>query len=173
MNYLCFMKKNIFFAAMVFGAAVVSCRSDDDLAQQIDQVVLLYIDSAGKDMLNTGISGSYQSVTMNDVNGLTDTAPVSFTQKYDLDSLRYIEYVAGARRILVDSSDAGAKVYQSRIALIITQKKSDSVTSVFSDTLVLNYVLKPDIFYVDKAWYRNRQVFTKTPGQANIVKVTK
>lgn len=173
MSYLCSMKKNIFFAAMAIGAALMSCRNTDEVTQEIDQVAMLYIDSAGKNMLDATVPGNYLSITMNDVNGLTDTAPVSFTPKKDKDTISYLEYIAGAKRIAIDSSTPGSKVYQSRIALRITQKKSDSVASVFSDTLVLNYVLKPEIFYLERAWYNNKPVFSKIAGQPNIIKVTK
>ncbi len=165
--------KNIFFALVIVFAAAVSCRNDDDLVQQIDQVVNLYIDSAGIDMLNSSVSGSYKTVTMNDVNGITDTAPVSVSIKSDEDTIRYIDYVSGARRIIIDSSDANTKIYESKIAIIFTKKLTDSTTSTFSDTLILNYVLKPEVFRLEKAWYNNNLVFTKVDGQSNIIKITK
>lgn len=165
--------KNFFFAIPVILAAMISCRNDDNSIQVIDQVVNLYIDSAGIDMLNSKIGGSYQSIKMNDVNGITDTAPVSFTPKFDKDSLHYIEYIAGARRILIDSSDANEKIYESKISLIFTTKVNDSVTSTFSDTLKLSYLSSPEIFRLEKAWYNNQLVFTKENGKPNIIKIAK
>jgi len=165
--------KNFFFAIPVILAVLVSCRNNDDTVQIIDQVMNLYIDSAGQDMLNSEIEGSYQTISMNDVNGITDTAPVSFTKLFDKDSLQYIDYVAGARKILIDSSNTNSKIYESEIALIFTRKVNDSVTSTFSDTLKLNYLSNPDIFYLEKAWYNNQLVFTKENGKPNIIKITK
>ena len=166
--------KNIFFGMLVLLAALNSCRnSDDDGIQHIDQIIHLYIDSAGQDMLNTSIEGSYQSISANDENGTTDTAPVSFTNLYDTDSIKFLEYVSGANRILIDSSDANAKIYESEIEFTFTKKISDTQTSTFTGTLVLNYVLKPEVFEVQKAWYDQQLVFTKQQGQPNIIKVVK
>ena len=168
--------KNAFFAILIIFAALISCRGDEESVQKMDQILHIYIDSAGKDMLNNTIEGSYQTVVMNDEYGITDTAPVQFSLKYDKDSLRYIEYVSGARRIGIDSSDVNSKIYQSEIELILTQKKTNSTTtttSTFSDVLVLNYALKPEVFRIEKAWYNNNLVFTKQDGQPNIIKVTK
>ena len=165
--------KNLFFAILVISAAVVSCRSDDDSVQKIDQVVHLYIDSAGTDMLNSKIKNTYQSVKMNDVNGFTDTAPVTSTQTFGKDSIYYLEYVSGARKILVDSSVVDAKIYQSKIALIFTKKNQDSTLSTFSDTLKLNYLSKPDIFKIDKIWYNNKPVSFEKVADANLIKIVK
>ncbi|MCB4234233.1 hypothetical protein LDL59_01505 [Kaistella anthropi] len=49
--------------------------------QQIDRILQVYIDSAGQDMLNSNLKGGYTNISMNDVYGITDNAPVSFNQK--------------------------------------------------------------------------------------------
>lgn len=165
--------KNIFFGIIVFSAALLSCRGDETTLQQIDQVIKMYVDSAGQDMLNPGIENSYQTLTMNDVNGITDNAPVAVSLIYDADSLRYLEYVKGARRIPVDTTNPDAKMYESEIALIYTQKKNDSVTVTINDRLRLNYISKPEIFTLQNAWYNDVLVFTKEYGQPNIIKVHK
>lgn len=165
--------KTIFFGLVIFCAAVLSCRQDVDSLQQIDQVVRMYVDSAGQDMLNPSLEHSYQTLTMNDVNGLTDTAPVSVSLLYDADSLRYLDYVKGATRIPRDTTNPDAKIYESEIALIYTQKKNDSVTVTINDTLKLHYISKPEIFTLQNAWYNNELVFTKEPGQPNIINIHK
>lgn len=165
--------KNLLFFAMVTFLAFLSCRNDDDSVQKIDQIINLYIDSAGQDMLNSKISGSYTNIQWNDVNGLVDNSPVSFSLKKDADTVSYIEYLAGAKRILIDSSDANAKIYQSEITFILTKKVTDSTTSSFNENLVLNYVMKPNSFRIENAWYNNKLVFTKVDGQPNIIKITK
>ena len=78
---------------MVF-FALISCRNDDSDVQKIDQIIHLYIDSAGQDMLNSNIPGSYVSVQGNDEYGLVDSAPVNFSNKKDADTVNYLEYVA-------------------------------------------------------------------------------
>ena len=68
--------KNVFFLTVIIFSAFLSCRSDEDAVQRIDQVINLYIDSLGQDMLNSKVPGSYTNSRMNDVYGLTDNAPV-------------------------------------------------------------------------------------------------
>ena len=95
--------KNLFFVLMVAFFAFLSCRNDESDVQQIDQIINLYIDSANQDMLNVKIKGSYTNIRMNDVYGITDAAPVNFTMKKTTDTNNYIEYIAGAKRIGIDS----------------------------------------------------------------------
>ena len=91
--------KNVFSLFAIAFFAFLSCRNDEATVQKIDQIIQLYIDSADQDMLNTNIKGGYTNARMNDVYGLTDTAPVNFSPKKDNDTVSYIEYIAGARRI--------------------------------------------------------------------------
>lgn len=162
--------KNILSVCLIILAVLSSCRREDN-GQQIDQVINLYIDSAGKDMLNPKIPGGYSTIRLNDVFGLTDTAPVSFTLLKDKDSLYYIEYVAGAKRKGIDSSQANIKIYQSKIALILARKPNDSLAD--NDTLKLNYIWKPEIFELQQAWYNNVSVFNKVEGQPNLIRISK
>ncbi len=164
--------KNIFFLLMVVLLAFFSCRNDGDSAQKIDQIIHLYIDSLGQDMLNEKIPGSYTNTRMNDVYGITDNAPVSFSPQKDSDTINYIEYLAGAKRIGIDSS-GNSKTYESKIALIFTKKINDSTNSVFSDILKIQYLSTPDLFQVSKIWYNDDLKFTKVEGEPNIVKISK
>jgi len=164
--------KNLFFLSAVAFFAFLSCRNDELGLQKIDQIIQLYIDSAGQDMLNNNIIGGYTNIRMNDVNGLTDTAPVTFGSKKNADTVSYIEYVAGARRIRIDSS-ANSKTYESKIALLMTKKVSSTKSVIINDTMRIQYHWTPDLFQVSKIWYNNQLKFTKVGDELNIVKVSK
>lgn len=163
--------RHLFFFLLII--SLFSCRKGDEDVQKIDQITHIYIDSAGQDMLNSKLLNSYIAVSMNDDYGITDNVPVSFTLKKTADTVNYLEYVAGAKRILVDSSDAQRKIYESRIALNMIKKTSDSTQVKVNDTLILRYVNAPDIFYLNEAFYNKVKVFSKTPGQPNLVQVHK
>ncbi len=164
--------KNLFFALVILGFGFLSCRHDDESLQRIDQNIHLYIDSAGQDMLNNKIPGSYISHTMNDVNGLTENAPVNASIVPDSDTIRYLDYLAGARRIVVDSLD-DLKIYESEIALNLTKRINDSTNSIIRDTILIQYRSTPQLFEVSQVWYNGTLQFTKTEGQPNIVKIHK
>lgn len=163
--------KNVFFLTIIVFFAFLSCRSDDDSVQRIDQVINLYIDSLGQDMLNSKVPGSNTNSRMNDVYGLTDNAPVSFTIKKDADTISYIEYLAGAKRIGIDSSGT-SKTYESKVALFLTKKVNDS-NKVTNDTITIQYLSTPELFQVSKLWYNGVLQFTKVEGQPNTVKIVK
>ena len=164
--------KNVFFLIVIMFFAFIGCRSDEESVQKIDQVINLYIDSLGQDMLNDKLPGSYISSTMNDVYGLTDNAPVSFTLKKTVDTINYVEYLAGARRIGIDSTGS-SKTYESKIALKLTKKINDSTRAITNDTLTIQYLSPPDIFQVSKIWYNNTLQFTKVEGLPNTLKIVK
>lgn len=167
------MKRNLLAVIFVALLAVISCRSEEDSLQQIDQVLHFYIDSAGIDMLNENVSGAYTSYSFNDVYGLTDNAPVSFTEVLDEDSLYFLKYVAGARRIAVDSTDTNHKTLQSKIAMQFVTKINDSVNKIQYDTLVLNYNFTPEVFQIQEAIFNGNTIFTKISGNPNIIKIHK
>ena len=163
--------KNVFFLLLAVFVVFLSCRSDEDSVQKIDQIINLYIDSLGQDMLNTKLAGSYISSTMNDVYGLTDNAPISISIKKDADTINYIEYLAGAKRIAIDST-ANSKTYESKIALNLTKKIADA-NRITNDTMTIQYLSTPNLFQVSKIWYNGLLQFTKVEGQPNTVKIVK
>lgn len=163
--------KNLMAVLVVVFFAFLSCRNDESGMQQIDQIIQLYIDSANQDMLNPKIAGSYTNIRMNDVYGITDNAPVSFNPKKDADTINYIEYVAGAKRRLIDST-GNNKTYQSKIALILTKKVNDT-NRISNDTMTINYSFSPALFQVSKIWYNGILKFSKVDSEPNIVKITK
>ncbi|QOW11284.1 hypothetical protein Q73A0000_13410 [Kaistella flava (ex Peng et al. 2021)] len=163
--------KNLFFLTMVAFLTFLACRGDEESVQKIDQVINLYIDSLGQDMLNVKLPGSYISSSMNDVYGLTDNAPITVSIKKDADTISYIEYLAGAKRIGIDSSGS-SKTYESKIALKLTKKVNDS-NRITNDTMTIQYLSTPEIFQVSKIWYNGVLQFTKVEGQPNTVKIVK
>ena len=163
--------RNLVFLTMIVFFGFLSCRSDEDSVQKIDQIINLYIDSLGQDMLNTKLAGSYISSTMNDVYGLTDNAPISISIKKDADTINYIEYLAGAKRIAIDST-ANSKTYESKIALNLTKKIADA-NRITNDTMTIQYLSTPNLFQVSKIWYNGVLQFTKVEGQPNTVKIVK
>ena len=163
--------KNVFFLLLAVFVVFLSCRSDEDSVQKIDQIINVYIDSLGQDMLNTKLAGSYISSTMNDVYGLTDNAPISISIKKDADTINYIEYLAGAKRIAIDST-ANSKTYESKIALNLTKKIADA-NRITNDTMTIQYLSTPNFFQVSKIWYNGVLQFTKVEGQPNTVKIVK
>ena len=164
--------RNQFFLTLLIGLGFLSCRNNDEPVQEIDQIINLYIDSAGQDLLNTTIKGSYTNISMNDVNGLTDNAPVNFTTKKNSDTINYIEYLASAKRIGIDSMGT-TKTYESKINLILTKKINDSTNITFKDLLRIHYLSTPELFQVSKVWYNGVLKFTKIEGEPNIVKISK
>lgn len=164
--------KNVFFLGVIICLGFLSCRNTDEPVQQIDQTLNLYIDSAGQDMLNSNIVGSYTNITMNDLNGLLDNAPVNFTNKKDADTVNFIEYLAGAKRVGIDSSGT-SKTYESRINLFLTKRINDSTNAVTTDLVRIQYTSTPDLFQISKLWYNDVLEFTKVEGQPNIIKISK
>ena len=118
-------------------------------------------------MLNAKLPNSYTSISMNDVFGETDNAPISVSLKKTSDTVSYIEYLAGAKRMALDNNH-----YQSKIALSLRKTKGNA-TQTTLDTLVLNYTMSPDLFQISSATYNGTTVFTKNSGTENIIKIFK
>lgn len=166
--------KNIFWGSLVICFAFLSCRGDDDSIQKIDQIFNLYMkNSAGQDLLNSKKEGSYSNITMNDMNGVSDTAPVNFSLKATADSTLYIEYIAGARRVTLDSISPEDRTYESKITLALTKKINETTNEVTNDTLKIQYHWSPTAFEVSKVFYNNVQVFVKEPNTPNVVTIVK
>ena len=164
--------KNLFFLMLVAFLGFISCRNDENDVQKIDQVMQLYIDSLGQDMLNVKLPGSYTSTSINDVYGLTDNAPVTFSVKKDADTVSFIEYVAGAKRIRIDSTEL-SKTYESKIALTLIKSINDSVKRTTNDTMTIQYLSTPTLFEISKVWYNDVLQFNKVEGQPNVIKISK
>ncbi|ASW75545.1 hypothetical protein IQ37_09255 [Chryseobacterium piperi] len=164
--------RNVIFGILVVFFALLSCRSDEDSIQRIDQTLNLYMrNSAGVDLLNPKKSGAYTSIVMNDFNGLQDIAPVNFALRATADSTLYIEYVDGARRVIANPSDSISpqdRTYESRIRVDL-RTASDTI----SDVLRIQYHWTPSVFEISRVFYNNEPVFTKQPGVPNVVRILK
>ena len=152
----------------------ISCRNDEDDAQKLDQVINIYMHNAdGVDLLNTRIKGGYTSVSGQDLNADRALQTISgFSVKKDKDTVAYIDYVAGATKLLKDSISSAEKRYQSDFYLNLS-KTVDKNTVIDTDTVKIEYNWSPAVFQVSKIWYNQKLVFTKAEGQPNIIKIVK
>ncbi|WP_326981338.1 hypothetical protein VUJ46_13845 [Chryseobacterium sp. MYb264] len=166
--------KNVVFGILVIFFALLSCRSDDDSLQKIDQLFNLYMkNNAGQDLLNSKKSGSFTTISMNDVNGTADVAPVTFSLKMTTDSIYYIEYLAGAKRVTLDSISPEDRTYQSEIDVTLTRPLTDSTNVSIVDRLKIQYHWTPSLFEVSKVFYNDELKFTKEPNVPNVVTIVK
>ncbi len=173
MSYICSMR-NIVFGILVVFLAVLSCRMGDDDLQQIDQILNIYMkNGAGRDLFHQKKDQSYFTYSMNDVNGIKDLAPVSSTLRATADSTLFIEYIAGARRIGVDTLDPNNKTYRSVIALSLIKRLNTTIQDTINDTLRIEYRMTPSVFEVSKVYYNDTLRFTKSPGASNVVTIVK
>ncbi|QCX53212.1 hypothetical protein [Elizabethkingia sp. JS20170427COW] len=163
----------LFFIALFFSA----CRnSGGDEMQNIDQILDFFIqDTNGNDLLIPNDSmGYYGRIELFDLNDERINQPISSGITYGIDSTsskNYIQYIAGAKRILVDSSSPQNKTYQSDF--MITLKKGFSQAIADSDTVHIVYTWTPDLFQVSQVKYNNDLVFSKIQGQKNKIVITK
>ena len=152
-----------------------SCRKEDENdVQKIDQVINVYLhDNSGVDLLNTNIKGGYTTVSGQDLNADKALQEISgFSVKKDKDTIAYIDYVAGAKKILLDSISPVQKRYQSDFYLNLS-KIINKKTVTDADTVKVEYNWTPTLFQVSKIWYNQKLVFTKVEGQSNIIKIVK
>ncbi|MCE3074937.1 hypothetical protein [Chryseobacterium gwangjuense] len=168
------MKKS-FWGILIGLVTLLSCRSDDDSLQKIDQIFNLYIkDASGKDLLNPTKIGSYTGVSLNDQLADNNVANVSFGRKMLADSTYYIEYIAGAKRQLYNDTDPENKIYRSEIRVSLTKKTSATTTApVDIDTLEIFYRINPSVFEVSKVYYNKVLKFSKVPNEPNVVTIIK
>ena len=150
----------------------VGCQRQEVTGPRIDQVTRLYIDSAGVDMLDVALPIHYSAIAWNDEYGLQDNAPVGY-QRGSVGGRYFLEYAAGATRKPVGASSDGEEVYQSKIRLNIRKKLSETKTSVFNDTLIINYLNTPEEFRLIDATYNGKKIFIKKPGEPNDITVHK
>lgn len=163
------LRLSIIFSAIIM---LLSCRGDEDEIQIIDQVLNLYMkNSAGEDLLNTNLDNAY-SVTFLDLLNEESLATVSTSLLKDADTIRYIDYDAGATRVLTDSVSPQQKTYQSQM-IIRLSKTVDEETVVDDDTIKIEYNWTPSLFQLSKLWYNDELKFTKVQGQPNIVTIVK
>lgn len=167
------MKQKIsIFLIAVF--CLLACRQDEESTQQIDQVLNIYVKNAeGKDLLKPKVAGNYTSVVLLDLLADTDQKPVNSSILINSDSIRYVEYVAGATRLIKDSINPDSKSYYSSMIMRFTKKITETQNSVDDDTIRIEYNWTPQKFEVSKMWHSKKLVFTKSDTQPNIVNIVK
>ncbi|AZB23912.1 hypothetical protein EG339_04405 [Chryseobacterium bernardetii] len=166
--------KNIFLYILLLGCVVISCGSDDDSLQRIDQVLNIYMKSdTNPDLLNAKKSGSFTSFSVNDMLGAKDISPVtSIPLRMRQDSVFYIEYIGGASRKKFDSAGT---TYYSRMEFTLNKSVNNTTQSV-KDILEIRYRNTPEVFQVSEVLYNNQSVFSKdvgSPNSINNVTITK
>ena len=168
-----------FWGILVAVFVLVSCKSDDDSLQRIDQLLNIYVKSStGQDLLNSKKTGSYTGLSVNDMFGTKDISPVSVSLRMTTDSLFYMEYLAGAKRRRLDSispdNPGTGTSYYSRMQ--ITYTKNTNVNDNVVDILEVQYRNTPTVFQVSKVLYNDVPVFSKdenAPTSINTVTITK
>ncbi|WP_379966558.1 hypothetical protein [Epilithonimonas sp. UC225_85] len=166
------LKISIILSAVIL---LFSCQRDEDEIQAIDQVLKLYMHNAdGQDLLNSKIPGSYSTPTLLDLLGEENEQAVSgYTFPKDADTVVYMDYPAGAIRLLRDSSiSPEQKTYYSRF-IIRLPKTINNVVVNDDDTIEIEYNWTPSLFQLSKLWYNKELKFTKIQGQPNIVRIVK
>lgn len=166
--------RNIVFGFLVIFCAFLSCRTDDDDLQQIDQILNIYMkNGAGRDLFHKKKNSTYFTYSLNDVNGVKDLAPVSSTLKATADSTLFIEYIAGAKRVGLDTLDPSNKTYQSVITISLIKHLNDAIIDTINERLRIEYHMTPSVFEVSKVYYNDTLRFTKQPGSPNVVTIVK
>jgi len=156
---------------------LLSCRGDnEDDVQAIDQVLMLYVKSAtnGQDLLNSKIDGSYSAVTLLDLlDETTANKPITGqTFPKDADTVVYMDYPAGAIRLLKDSISPELKTYRSRFTIRYSKIVNSQIVND-DDIIEIEYNWTPSLFQISKLWYDDELKFTKVPGQRNVVQIVK
>lgn len=160
----------IFFAIIL----LFSCKRDDEDVQMIDQILDLYIkNSTGQDLLNSKLEGSYSTPVLLDLLGETDLQNISgYVLLKNSDTINYLEYTAGAIRLLKDSVSPQQKTYYSNFVIRLSKTENEQ-TIVDDDTIRIEYDWTPALFQLSKLYYNNQLKFTKISGKPNIVTIVK
>lgn len=160
--------KKIFLYILLVSCVVISCGSDDDSLQRIDQILNIYMKSdTSPDLLNAKKSGSFTSYTVNDMLGDKDNSPVTtIPLRMRQDSVFYIEYIAGAKRRKFDSAGT---TYYSRMRVTLNQIINNTSQAVATDILEIHYRNTPEAFQVSEVLYNTESVFSKDAGTPNSI----
>ncbi|MGG7440549.1 hypothetical protein ACQ7CU_20985 [Chryseobacterium arthrosphaerae] len=155
-----------FWSILIIVFALISCKSDDESLQRIDQVMNIYMKSnTNPDLLNAKKSGSYTAYSVNDMLGDRDISPVSIPLKMRPDSTFYMEYISGAKRRKLDSAGT---MYYSRMRLTLSRNVNNAPENTF-DTLEIRYRNSFEVFQVSQVLYNRKLMFSKEAGAANSI----
>jgi len=166
------MFKYIFLVIM--SAGFISCSSDEDSIQKVDQKLKIYIkDKQGRDLLNTTDDNAvYARVLLIDLGANTTNQVLrggSITR--DSTNTYYIDYTAGGTRNLL-SENGSTKQYETEVGVAFFKTTADVTPSVVDD-LKLIYSMTPQVFKIQNIDFNNRTVFIKEDGKPNIVNIVK
>lgn len=167
--------RNIIFGFVIVFFAFLSCRSgDDDEIRKIDQLLNIYMKNGlGRDLFHKKKDTTYFTYFMTDVNGDIDETPVSSSLKATADSTLYIEYLAGAKRVGLDTIDPDNKIYHSVITVSMIKRLNNTIIDTIDEKLEIQYRMTPLVFEVSKVYYNDTLRFTKQPGGLNVVTIVK
>ncbi|WP_346983456.1 hypothetical protein [Chryseobacterium sp. POE27] len=166
--------KNIFFGLLVVFFAFLSCSTGDDELQRVDQILNIYMkNKAGRDLFHQKKDLTYFTYSFNDVNGVADLAPVSSTLKATTDSTLFIEYIAGAKRIGIDTLNPDNKIYRSQITVALIKRLNNTILDTITEDLKIDYRMTPSVFEVSKVYYNDTLRFSKQEGSPNVVTIVK
>ncbi|MGG7471051.1 hypothetical protein ACVVIH_14710 [Chryseobacterium arthrosphaerae] len=155
-----------FWSILIIVFALISCKSDDESLQRIDQFMNIYMKSnTNPDLLNAKKSGSYTAYSVNDMLGDRDISPVSIPLKMRPDSTFYMEYISGAKRRKLDSAGT---MYYSRMRLTLSRNVNNAPENTF-DTLEIRYRNSLEVFQVSQVLYNRKLMFSKEAGAANSI----
>lgn len=173
--------KNIFLYILLISGTAISCGSDEESLQRIDQVLNIYMNSSTnqQDLLNSKKAGSYTGYSVNDKFGSRDITPVSVPLRMRTDSVFYMEYVGGAIRRKLDSTGpanpGSGNAYVSKMEITFTKTVNNTVESTV-DQLEIHYRKSPALFQVSEVLYNGKLAFSKeadAPISINNVTITK
>lgn len=166
--------RNSIFGFLVILCICLSCKTDDDEVQRIDQILNIYMkNGVGRDLFHNKKDATYFTYSMNDVNGVKDNAPVGSSLKATADSTLFIEYIAGARRVGLDTLNPNNKTYRSVITVSLIKRLNNTILDTINDRLEIQYRMTPMVFEVSKVYYNDTLRFTKQDGSPNIVTIVK
>lgn len=150
--------------------SILSCRGDGlEHAQRIDQILHVYIQNAqGQDLLNKQIAGAYNSVEFKDLSAQYDRVSVNTTARIDDKQKHFLEYVAGATRVLQPNATDASRVYKSTIAI---QYRLTATSPIQEGILEIFYSWTPTLFQVSSIYYNQKLIFQKSEGQTNIITI--
>lgn len=166
--------KNIFFGILIIFCAFLSCRTGDDDVQNIDQILNIYMkNKAGRDLFHQQKDFTYFTYSFNDINGDKDVSPVNSSLRATADSTLFIEYIAGAKRVGVDSLNPDNKIYRSDIKVTLIKRLNNTILDTIQENLKIEYRMTPSLFEVSKVYYNDTLRFTKQAGSPNVVTIVK
>ncbi|GEN66951.1 MULTISPECIES: hypothetical protein [Chryseobacterium] len=165
--------RNFVFGILVMAFALLSCKSDDESLQRIDQIMNIYmVNSAGQDLLNSKKPGSFSGYSVNDSLGDRDISPVNIPLRMRADSTFYMEYIAGAKRKRLDSvspdNPGTGNSYYSVMTLGL-RRTVNNVADTITDRLRIEYRKTPTLFQVSKVYYNDVLQFSKEADQPNSI----